>query len=87
MTPPAAERWRMQYGGARPLEVRVSEPKLLHDRLIVVDQKTVWSLTQSFKDLAARSPTSIIRTPPEISAAKMEAYADLWDGATPLSHP
>lgn len=81
---PAVERWRKQYGKGRPLEVRISGPKLLHDRLIIVDQTTAWSLTQSFKDLAARSPTSIIRTPPDMAQAKIEAYTDLWSNAQAL---
>lgn len=81
---PAVERWRKQYGKGRPLEVRISGPKLLHDRLIIVDQTTAWSLTQSFKDLAARSPTSIIRAPPDIAQAKIEAYTDLWSNAQAL---
>ena len=81
---PAVERWGKQYDQTRPLEVRVSKPKLLHDRLIVVDHTTAWSLTQSFKDLAVRSPTSIIRTPPDMAQAKIEAYADLWANAQPL---
>jgi len=81
---PAAEHWRRQYRQNRPLEIRVASPKQLHDRLIVVDNKTAWTLGQSLKDLAVTSPTTIIRTPPDLATAKIEAYADLWTAATPL---
>ena len=83
---PAAARWRQQYAQNRPLAISVSDFKLLHDRLIMVDadRTKTWTLGQSFKDLAARSPTTIARTPPEIAMSKIDAYADLWKKATPL---
>jgi hypothetical protein len=51
---PAMTRWRTQFGATRPIEVRLSVPRALHDRLIFADRNKVWSLTQSLKDLAAR---------------------------------
>lgn len=56
----AARKWVAQHGANRPIEVRLTAPKLLHDRLIVVDRKEPWSLTQSMKDFAARSPGVIV---------------------------
>jgi hypothetical protein len=78
---PAARRWSEQYGEKRPLEVRITEPGLLHDRLIIVDGKMVWSLTQSFNHLATRSPASILRVEPEITELKLEFYTGLWDSS------
>ncbi|MGX9576286.1 phosphatidylserine/phosphatidylglycerophosphate/cardiolipin synthase family protein [Mesorhizobium sp. f-mel] len=81
---PAVKRWTAQYAAKRPIEARSAGPRLLHDRLIVVDDTKGWTVSQSFKDLAARSPASITVTPPEVAKLKISAYADLWAGAIPL---
>lgn len=82
MQPPAA-RWTKQYGAARPLEIRLTAPRLLHDRLIVVDGAHVWSITQSLKDFAARSPASVLRVDSDLAQLKVDAYSQLWVSATP----
>jgi hypothetical protein len=83
---PAAERWAQQHGMDRPLEVRLAPAERLHDRLIIIDGKDVWELHQSFKDLAARSHTSLSKMMfPEISKEKIAAYEDLWAAATSLA--
>jgi hypothetical protein len=79
---PAIGPWKEQYGEKRPLEVKFAKPKALHDRLIFVDNKEAWSLTQSFSGFAAHSPASIIRIDPDLAAMKLEAYEDLWSNAT-----
>ena len=83
---PAAERWAKQYAALRPLEVRMSAPRALHDRLIFVDRGArTWSLTQSLKDFAARSPGSLLRVDDgEIAEAKLEFYQKEWAAAQPL---
>lgn len=82
--PAALEAWRQQYA-ARPLEVRVSQAKgNLHDRLVLVDGGTAWTLTQSFNSFATRSPASILRADAEIAAMKIAAYEDLWTAANPI---
>jgi hypothetical protein len=81
---PAIERWRAQYGGDRPLEVRLSPPRQLHDRLILIDSSQAWSLTQSLKDFAGRSPASIVRLPQEVAEPKLAFYADLWNTAVAI---
>ncbi|KVV19335.1 hypothetical protein WK80_25800 [Burkholderia multivorans] len=81
---PVAQRWAEQYGASRPLEVRVTPPRALHDRLIVVDNAQVWTLTQSLKDFAARSPASIVRSDAGTASLKVEAYNGIWEGATVL---
>jgi hypothetical protein len=81
---PAAERWKNQFEGARPLEVRLAPARSLHDRLVLVDGAEAWSLTQSLKDFAQRAHGSILKTDAEIAAAKVAAYSDLWERARPL---
>ena len=81
---PAAEHWAQQFGAARPLVVRLAPPKALHDRLILVDGTTAWTLGQSFNKLAARAHTSLVRIDPELGALKIKAYAVMWEAAGPL---
>jgi hypothetical protein len=78
---PAVTRFRQQFGSTRPLDARVAAPKALHDRLIIIDQTTVFTVTQSFNALASRSPASIVRVDPETAALKINAYMDLWSAA------
>lgn len=78
---PACRRWATQYGGIRPIDARLSAGKTLHDRLIVVDLSRVWTVTQSFKDLAMRSPASIIPIASDVAALKLVAYESVWNAA------
>jgi hypothetical protein len=79
---PAAEHWRQQM--KQPLEVRLGAPRTLHDRLILIDGTTAFVLGQSFKDLATRAHTSLVRMPPDAGKLKIEAYELMWTSATPL---
>jgi hypothetical protein len=79
---PAAEHWRQQM--KQPLEVRLGAPRTLHDRLILIDGKTAFVLGQSFKDLATRAHTSLVRMPPDAGKLKIEAYERMWSSATAL---
>lgn len=81
---PAIHKWSKEYGVKRPAAARVSLPRALHDRLLIVDGSDVWSLSQSLKDFATRSPGTILRVPPEIAAFKIDAYEALWASGTPL---
>lgn len=80
---PAAERWIAQYGAGRPLAVRLAAPRALHDRAIFLDRTTAWTVSQSFKDLAKRSPAEIVRVD-DIAARKIPAYEDIWANSPPL---
>lgn len=80
--PEAVERWKVQYAQARPVELRLAAPRLLHDRLIM-DEVSVWSLSQSFNAIAQRSPAMVQRVGADIALAKREAFVDMWDSATP----
>lgn len=85
---PAAVAWIEQYGKQRPLKVRVTKPRVLHDRLIISDD-TVWVVTQSLKDLAVRSPASLTKADRDLADAKIAAYTEIWnsgqDALTALS--
>jgi hypothetical protein len=81
---PAATAWLTQHGAARPLQARLAPAKTLHDRLVIVDGKAVYTLTQSLNAFAARAPASVVRVDPETSAIKVTAYAAIWAGASPV---
>lgn len=79
---PAVQRWAAQHQTQRPLEARLTPERTLHDRLIIVDDETVWVLTQSLNAFAARSPASIVRSDGDAASLKVDAYRDLWNAAT-----
>lgn len=81
---PAATRWIQQFGTTRPLEVRLSKPRALHDRLILADSALAWSLTQSLKDFAGRSPALVQRIDADLAAKKVDFYGNVWAEATAL---
>lgn len=81
---PAVQAFQQQYGSARPLEARLAPPRSLHDRLIVVDGTTVWTLTQSLNAFAARSPATIVRIEGDAVPLKIGAYDSFWGAATPV---
>ncbi|WP_367394975.1 hypothetical protein [Cupriavidus sp. Agwp_2] len=81
---PAAESWSKQYGAARPLEIRLAPARSLHDRIITVDDAQAWTLTQSLKDFAARSPASIVKVDAETGGLKIGAYSVIWQEAAAL---
>ena len=77
---PAAIKWSQQYGTARPLLVRLAPQKTLHDRAIFIDRTAAWTLTQSLKDFAKRSPAEIVRAD-DTAALKIAAYEGVWASA------
>ena len=74
---PAATKWIVQHGTNRPLEVRLAPQKTLHDRAIFVDRSSAWTLTQSLKDFAKRSPAEIVKAD-STAALKIGAYEAIW---------
>jgi hypothetical protein len=79
---PFAMRWSQQFGASRPLEVKLSVPRALHDRLIILDDKLVYSVTQSLKDFAGRSPALVQRVDADLAPMKVHHYAQVWADAT-----
>jgi len=81
---PVAKAWIAQYGGSRPLIVRYADSKLLHDRLVSVDDQSVWDVSQSFEHLAARSPATLSKADADTAKMKIEAYTAIFDQAAEL---
>jgi hypothetical protein len=80
----ASQRRIQQYAGTRPLQTRLSPPRRLHDRLIIIDIKDIWILTQSLNAFATRAPASIVRADQEMTTLKLVAYQDIWDASRPI---
>lgn len=82
----AYEKWQVSApAGIAPVEVRYAPERTLHDRLIFVDGEEVWLISQSFKDIAKRSPASLALADEELSAAKTDHYGELWKQSVPLA--
>lgn len=81
---PSANKWINQYGAARPLVVKLSATKTLHDRAIFIDGTNAWTLTQSLKDFAKRSPAEIVKAD-DTAKLKIDAYNQLWMNAKALA--
>ena len=80
----AVRRFTQQYGDARPISARAAPARSLHDRLILVDGRDVWSLTQSLKDFAGRSPASLLQADSGTATLKLAAYEQVWAAASAL---
>jgi len=79
---PALAKWVQQYGTARQVSLRLAPPKSLHDRAIILDNRSAWTLTQSLKDFAKRSPAEIVSAG-DIANLKIPAYQQIWSQAKP----
>lgn len=77
-------RWSSDHP-EKPVEVRYSPPKELHDRLIIIDDREVWLVSQSLKDIAKRSPASVSKADPEIAEMKSAHYTELWSKSETIS--
>ena len=80
---PAVSRWKIQYP-TRPVEARFAPARTLHDRAIFIDGVQAWTVTQSLKDLAKRSPAEIVRAD-DTAALKIAAYEAIWSTAAIVS--
>jgi hypothetical protein len=54
---------------------------MLHDRVILIDGTAAWTLTQSIKDFAKRSPAEIVRAE-DTASLKIAAYEDIWKNSS-----
>jgi hypothetical protein len=81
---PAARRWISQYGAAKSLSARLAPPRTLHDRAILIDGTTAWTLTQSLNAFAKRSPAEIVRAD-DTAQLKIDAYDAIWNGAQEIA--
>lgn len=81
---PAATKWGKQYAASRPVTVRLSPVKTLHDRAIFIDGIHAWTLTQSLKDFAKHSPAEIVKAT-DTALLKINAYEQIWTNAQKLA--
>jgi hypothetical protein len=81
---PAMTRYGQQFAG-QSLAVRLAAPRALHDRLIVADGAMVWSLTQSLKDFASRSPALAQKVDSDLAQKKADFYEQVWTASTPVT--
>lgn len=81
---PAVEKWKAQYQAKHPLEVRITPPRSLHDRLIIIDSSTLYAVGQSLKDLAKHAPSSLVRMDGDAGVLKIAAHIAMWEAATAL---
>ncbi len=71
-----------QYKNKISTELRVASDGVLHDRLIIIDNKELYFVTQSFNAFAKRAHAVIASSvDPEL---KLEAYNDIWNNAKPI---
>lgn len=76
---PAVANWSKQHGPT--LDVRLTDAKSLHDRLLVIDSKDAFLLTQSVKDFAKRASGAVQKMDVEAGKLKAVAYEALWASA------
>lgn len=81
---PTLARWPAQFA-TRPIEGRTLPARLLHDRVIIIDGRDAWMVSQSLKDLAKTSPAVIQKLDAETAEMKIAYYEDGWTQATPLA--
>ena len=74
---PATLKWHAQYGDDSNLEVRLAPERTLHDRAVFLDHSAAWTLTQSIKDFAGRSPAEIVDAN-DTASLKISAYEKIW---------
>lgn len=81
----AAKKWASDpISKDHPVEGRYAPSNSLHDRLIIIDGKVVWLVSQSFKDIAKKSPASVSRADPEMTTMKAVHYEGLWQASSTL---
>jgi hypothetical protein len=62
--------------------VEVRQTAGAHDRVIFLDNSACFALGQSLKDAAKAKPTYIAALPPDVVPKKLNAYNNLWQGAS-----
>ena len=69
----AAAKWKQQFLSKRPLQVRLATARTLHDRLVLIDGRDVWTLGQSFNALAARAHTASIGCSGRVASQRLSS--------------
>lgn len=82
----SAQKWEAdEISKTKSVEVRYAPAGALHDRLIIIDSRESWLVSQSIKDIAKRSPASVTRAEAELGQMKAKHYEALWNQSTPLA--
>jgi len=76
----STQKYNEQFG--RFLKIKKS--KLLHDRVIFIDDYTCWLIGQSIKDAAKAKPTYLVPLPPDVVSSKLTSYENIWTDANEL---
>ncbi|HDS1531981.1 TPA: hypothetical protein QEK88_001832 [Stenotrophomonas maltophilia] len=76
----AMDAWNQQFAD-RPLEIRSAPARRLHDRAIFIDHASAFTVSQSLKDIAGRSPALVHRVAPELVGEKIAAYEEIWNNS------
>lgn len=77
---PSSEKYIEQFGNI----LQIKKSKLLHDRVIFVDEYACWLIGQSLKDAAKAKPTYLVPLSPDVVSAKMANYEEIWVHANEL---
>lgn len=71
----ALGKYRTQHKGA----IELRKTRQIHDRVVIIDDRSCWVLGQSIKDAARSKPTYIAPLSPDTSAEKVRNYSRIWD--------
>ena len=71
----AIEKFALQH----QIHIEARSSKLLHDRVIFVDDNSCWVLGQSIKDAAKKTPTYIAPLSADAARLKLTHYEGIWN--------
>lgn len=80
----ALSRWIKEYGGVKPIQIRVIEKSKLHDRYIIVDGFKVWQSSQSFANIAEKTSAIFNRADRDAAARSISEIGILWNKASDM---
>jgi len=76
----AVQKYNEQFGSV----LRIKKSKLLHDRVVFIDDYACWLIGQSIKDAAKAKPTYLAPLSPDVVSDKLESYEKIWADANEL---
>lgn len=80
---PALQKWNATHAD-RQVSLRALSDGTIHDRVICVDNRDAWIVTQSLKQLGVKAPATVMRFDDELSTFKIAAYEALWGQGEPV---
>ena len=71
----------------RASRLRCGTPQAVRymNRLIIIDKRETWLISQSFKDIAKRSPASVFGAEAGLCEMKAAHYDALWVQSVPVA--